>query len=142
MSPLTTANYADITLYPSQRILTALAWLYVSVACLLLLSPLHSELPVSLTITGLWLLWHEGWHLACQYCQKQGRLLISRQADIDWQQQTWRLQEAKIRTAWLLVLRLQHESEYCWVVIASDSCHLQAYRSLALFAHYADNIGD
>ncbi|MGF1701585.1 hypothetical protein L4D09_14920 [Photobacterium makurazakiensis] len=138
--PTTTANYADITLVPSNYLLTALACLYVSAAFLLLSSVFYQVLPLSLALGCIWLLWHEYWRLAVNYCRAQGQMVIEAQGGICWQGKVWRLEQAKIRTRWLLLMCLANKNTKQWVIISTDSCNQSAYRSLALYCHHSASI--
>ncbi|MGF1680777.1 protein YgfX [Photobacterium minamisatsumaniensis] len=138
--PTTTANYADIILVPSNYLLTALACLYVSAALLLLFSVFYQVVPLPLALGGMWLLCHEYWRLAVSYCRAQGRMVIEPQGDIRWQGDMWRLDQAKIRTRWVLLMRLTNKDTHQWMIVSPDSCDQSAYRSLALYCHHSASI--
>ncbi|MCW8330582.1 hypothetical protein MD588_17395 [Photobacterium sp. SDRW27] len=133
--PTTTANFVEFDVKPSKLSAAALTILYFSAACLLLLAWLRTVLPLPLIVVCLDMLWHE-WLQLRLYCQsQQGRLIISISGEVCWQRQKWQVDRVKIRTRFLLLLRLRRPEQHRWLLVCRDACDEAAYRSLSLFCY-------
>ncbi|MGR5065827.1 protein YgfX [Photobacterium sp. DNB22_13_2] len=135
--PTTTANFADLTLTPSYRLMCALASLYACALVLLLLCTFLSPFPWPVFFVVGWWLFNEWERRFADICQLAGRLQISNQGDIRWQKKQWRLKTARIRTGLILVWHLEGVSgQMIWLPICPDACSGASYRSLALYSHH------
>ncbi|WP_197068570.1 protein YgfX [Photobacterium gaetbulicola] len=136
MSPTTTASFADLTLTPSCRLMGALVLLYASALVLLLLCVFRQSLPLPAFFAVAWWLLCEGERRLLDIGALTGRLQISSEGNIRWQGQSWRLQSSRVRSGFILLWRLEGETERVWLPISPDACSSSAYRSLALYSHH------
>jgi len=138
--PTTTANFADLDVKPSRLSAAALAFLYFSAACLLLLVWFRAVLPLPVIFLCLDMLWHE-WFQLRLYCQsQQGRLVVSTSGEMNWQQQKWQIERVKIRTRLLLLIRIRQHEQRRWLLVCHDACDDKNYRALSLWCRYVRHL--
>ncbi|MGR5149137.1 protein YgfX [Photobacterium alginatilyticum] len=136
MSPTTTASFADLDITPSRLMAATLTLLYVGAASLLLLSWFRNTLPFPLIIVCLEFLWFEWLQRLIDCRLMQGRLVVKSSGELQWQQQPWVIEQVKIRSRFVMLWRLRHQSQRRWLLICHDACEESEYRSLSLICHY------
>lgn len=115
----------------------ALALLYTSALVLLLLCAVLQFIPWPVFFAAAWWLLDEWQRRFADICHLTGRLQISKQGVIRWQNQQWQLQTARICSTQIFLWRLEGIEGRIWLPICPDACSLAAYRSLALYSrHY------